>query len=316
MILAAGLSPVWQQILVFDAIVPGEVNRAREAVWCSSGKSLNAGRAAWALGAECHTLSTIGGPTGQAVRAEWARDRIPTTWIETLAPTRVCTTLIERHTGRITELVENAPPITAAELEQFETQFRTLMQQATCLLLSGSLPDVSGLGPPTDLWRRLLMADGTGPPSRSDLHRRLLLDIRGPDLWNALPCRPLLVKPNRSELAVTLGRPLETEQDVIAGMQTLNAAGAEWVLVTQGAGPVLLTSQTEVMRFQPQPVPVVNPIGCGDCLAGGIAAGLEAGLDLPDAVPVGLAAAAENCGHLLPARLQRRFGQSAQRSDT
>jgi hypothetical protein len=37
-IIAAGLTPAWQQMLVFDGVRVGEVNRAREAYWCSSGK--------------------------------------------------------------------------------------------------------------------------------------------------------------------------------------------------------------------------------------------------------------------------------------
>ena len=38
MIVAAGLTPAWQQILRFDALRLGEVNRAVEAHWCASGK--------------------------------------------------------------------------------------------------------------------------------------------------------------------------------------------------------------------------------------------------------------------------------------
>ena len=41
MIVAAGLTPAWQQLMAFDALEPGAVNRAREVTWCSSGKVLN-----------------------------------------------------------------------------------------------------------------------------------------------------------------------------------------------------------------------------------------------------------------------------------
>jgi fructose-1-phosphate kinase PfkB-like protein len=47
----------------------------------------------------------------------------------------------------------------------------------------------------------------------------------------------------------------------------------------------------------------VNAIGSGDCLAAGIAWGLQRGLDVPGAVRLGVAAAAENARQLLPARL-------------
>jgi fructose-1-phosphate kinase PfkB-like protein len=50
---------------------------------------------------------------------------------------------------------------------------------------------------------------------------------------------------------------------------------------------------------------VVNPIGCGDCLAAGIAVGVESGLEMVEAVSLGIAAARENARSLLPARIDR-----------
>ena len=51
MILAAGLTPAWQQILSFRRFIPGEVNRAEQSIWCGSGKVLNVGCALHHLGA-------------------------------------------------------------------------------------------------------------------------------------------------------------------------------------------------------------------------------------------------------------------------
>ena len=93
-ILSAGLTPAWQQILVFDAFHPGEVNRAVEAHWCSSGKVLNAGIAAQHLSrgsnrrgqsrsrsgenwdsprASSLTLATVGGPPLAEIDREFTR---------------------------------------------------------------------------------------------------------------------------------------------------------------------------------------------------------------------------------------------------
>ncbi len=52
MILAAGLSPAWQQIVVLGSLAVGEVNRARDVRWCASGKVLNVG-----LALHCLTFS-------------------------------------------------------------------------------------------------------------------------------------------------------------------------------------------------------------------------------------------------------------------
>jgi fructose-1-phosphate kinase PfkB-like protein len=62
-----------------------------------------------------------------------------------------------------------------------------------------------------------------------------------------------------------------------------------------------------VHRFQPPRVEhVVNPIGSGDCLAAGIAWATASGHDMLEAIRRGIAAAADNVGQLLPARLDAR----------
>lgn len=294
MILSAGLSPAWQQILTFDAVRIGEVNRATSAWWCASGKVLNVARAVQCLAGEGHTLCTIGGLSGEAIRREFAADGIPATWIETQTSTRVCTTLIDRAQTppQVTELVENALPLTADELAAFEHAWHEQSADADLAVLTGSLPPVDDLGRPTALWSRLL-ADA--PPA--------ILDIRGPELLAALPHRPLLVKPNREELAATVGRPLDDKSAVVAAMRELNAAGARWVLVTDGARPALLSSSDQRWRLTPPTCEVVNPIGCGDCLAAGIAIALAAGASMVEAVRFGMAASVVNLGQLLPARL-------------
>ncbi len=302
MIIAAGLSPAWQQVLVFDEIAVGEVNRAAEAVWCASGKVLNVSRAILLLGADGQTVCPIGGRPGDAIRDEFLADGIAACWISTDVPTRVCTTVVERASGCVTEFVENATAISADELSAFEAAYAEALREvsgeesaaASVAVLTGSLPEIEGQGKPVGLYRRLL-ADGP----------RAILDVRGPELHEALQERPLLVKPNRHELASTVGRPLPDDAAVWGAMRELNAAGAEWVLVTAGAGEVFLSSQTAAWTFVPPRVPVVNPIGCGDCLAAGIAVAISEGADMADAVRFGLGAAADNVGQLLPARLDR-----------
>ena len=120
MILAAGLTPAWQQILSFECLTTGQVNRARSTLWCGSGKVLNVGAALCHLGAPSLTLSPLGGTTGIQIRDDFARREISARWVQTAAATRVCTTILDESTGTTTELVENSSPLTAGELDQFD----------------------------------------------------------------------------------------------------------------------------------------------------------------------------------------------------
>lgn len=295
MIFAAGLSPAWQQILQFEKLQHGEVNRAQHSHWCASGKVINVGVAAKSLGVNVSLLSTIGGITGQAIAAEVEAMKILTDWVHVDQPTRVCTTILEDD-GSTTELVENTGPISNEHLEEFVEKFRIHSQVADVSVLTGSIPENAG----TDYYAKLIR----------NLPGKFVLDIRGEGLMQALPCGPFLVKPNREELEATVGNKLTTSGALLDAMRTLNRWGAQWVLVSDGPGKLLLSNLEEAWSFTPPAVEVVNPIGCGDCLAAGLSVGVSEGLSVPDAVRFGISLAIVNAMQLFPAKVQRN--QSAE----
>jgi fructose-1-phosphate kinase PfkB-like protein len=129
-----------------------------------------------------------------------------------------------------------------------------------------------------------------------------VLDIRGLELEAVLQLRPYAVKPNREELARTVGRDLISEQDLVDAMSELCDRGAEWVIVSQGAGPLMALGPDGMIRIEIPRIDVCNPIGCGDCLAAGIAAGIDRKLTMLESLNLGIRAAGENARELLPAR--------------
>jgi len=291
-ILAAGLTPAWQQILTFDRLHIGEVNRAAQVTACASGKVLNVGCALQHLGVDSHTLCPVGGTTGELLRQDFATLGVPATWVNTATNSRVCTTLLDRATGQTTELVENSAALTADELDAYVTAYAQIVPQAAFVVLSGSLPQAT----PRDFYTRLLDVTPC----------RVLLDVRGPELQACLNYRPWLVKPNREELAATVGRSLSHREDLIAAMQVLQQAGAQHVIVSDGPRTLLAAGPEGIAEFTTIAVDTVNPIGCGDCLAAGLAVAAVEHKSWPEIVRFGIATAAENAAHLLPARFSRQ----------
>lgn len=288
MIFAAGLSPAWQQILQFDELNVGEVNRARTADWCASGKVINVGIAARFLGAEVSLLSLIGGLSGESIATEVESYGIMADWIRCEQPTRVCTTILERS-GVTTELVENAGPVPDEQLNEFIDRFRTFSQVADVTVLTGSIPEDAG----DDYYARLIR----------NVPAKFILDIRGSGLLHCLPYGPFLVKPNREELAETVDQPINDEVSLITAMQALNRMGAMWVVVSDGPKTLYATSSDEAWKFTPPEIEVLNPIGCGDCLAAGIAVSLGTDSSVVTAIQSGIAAATYNATQLFPAKV-------------
>jgi 1-phosphofructokinase family hexose kinase len=303
-IIAAGLSPAWQQILVLDRFTAGAVNRAREGYWCASGKVLNVGLALHHLsggdGSRTLTISTLGGAAYEAIDREFQELGVPRRWIRTKSPTRVCTTLVDRHSDVATELIENAGPITSDELAEFEEAFATSAARATAVVLTGSLP----AGAPADFYRRLL----------SYINCPAVLDVRGEELLAALTSRPFLVKPNRDELAQTLGKPIANDDDLRGAINELRRRGSQNVVVTFGKDNLWLATGGKFLPITPPSVvEVVNPIGCGDCLAAGIAWTIGQGGDVETAVRAGMDIAAKNLRTLLPSDFDGRRERLARR---
>jgi len=299
-IIAAGLTPAWQQILRFDGFHPGEVNRAIDAHWCASGKVLNVAIALAHLGAPCEAIALVGGPPLALIEREFEALGIPRHWVQSHGATRTCTTILNVQSGQTTELVENAAPTNDAELLEFAETYARRVARAQIVILAGSLPS----GTPANFYRELL----------AQTPCRAILDVRGPELIEALACRPFLVKPNREELGRTVGRELTTDDSMHSAMRQLNAAGAKWVVVTNGNKPLWVSSQDGLFRITPPQVTAVNPIGSGDCLAAGIAWGLTTGESVLDAIRLGVAAAVENVAELLPARIDPKSVRARSKS--
>lgn len=288
MILAAGMSPAWQQILEFDAVQVGRVNRARQATWCASGKVLNVGRALRLLGTKSRTLCAVGGTSGDSIRNEFHAAGIPASWIDAGAATRVCTTVLDRSTGETTELVENAAPCQGNAFDRFASAFDSEASAADLIVVTGSFPQNA----PGDFVRRLV----------SSSRKPVLLDIRGTELLQVLDLGPFLIKPNRHELGETVGRELSDDDDLLSAMREMNQRGATWVVISDGGRALWASSHDEAWRLEPPKVSVVNPIGCGDCLTAGIADAVSRRERFVDALRWGIAVAAANAEQLIPAQ--------------
>ena len=290
MILTTGLTPAWQQILLFDSFHEGRVNRAREAHWTASGKVFNAGIGVHSLGEPSLALATLGGPVQAQMERELKELGVPWRSVQTESATRVCTTIVDRAGGRVTELVENGRPLLPDELDAFRRAYAEEVAKADVAIVIGSLP----VETPATFYRDLV--ELTPCP--------VVLDFRGEGLLSVLDLEPYVVKPNREELAQTMGRSLDTDQDLVDAMRRLNDRGAQWVVITQGDNPVWVTSAKETYRLQPPKIDrIVSPIGCGDAMAAAIACATRQGCDPVEAIRRGIAAAADNLSGLLSCRL-------------
>jgi 1-phosphofructokinase family hexose kinase len=283
MLLAFGTTPTVQQTMVFARIIPDEVNRAAEVRRSASGKPINVARVLHTLGEKATLCIPLGGDTGQFVAQDLARAEIDADIIQTAHPTRTCVTMVDRQNDTATELVEEHAELSAGVPEKILQSIESHLTDCRMLIGSGTLAPGSG----DDFYARCCrLANPKSVP--------VILDARGGPLLRALECRPLLVKPNRSELAATLGRTIDTDDDLRAAIVGLIQRGAQWALITMGKNGAILSDGKTFWKIPGISVSAISPIGSGDAFTAGLASAIVAGREVPDACRLGAACAAAN----------------------
>ena len=137
--LCIGLTPALQELREFKSFKLGEVNRSPAIHRSVAGKGSNVARVFRQLGGQPLLLGFVGGETGRFITTNLRREGVPEKLIRTNQPTRICTTLFDRATGTITELVEEAQLPARAVWQQF---FRTLdrsLAHARYAVIAGAL---------------------------------------------------------------------------------------------------------------------------------------------------------------------------------
>lgn len=292
MILCIGPTPATQRVMLFPKLTLDAVNRANQTVEGIAGKAINVAKVLRSLGEEVLATGFAGGARGAALLATLEEKGIGREFVGVPASTRQCTTVIDQAAGTITELVEESQPVPASAYEELQTIISGRIKNSRAAVMSGTVTP----GGPVSFYRWCTeMAHRAGALP--------VVDAQGVALGEALAARPGLVKPNRVELAATLGKVLPDEAAVISGMRELHERGARQVVVTAGKERTLAFDGKNSWRISTPKIAALNPIGSGDAFTAGLVWRLLRGDDLSEACRWAAAAGAANALTLLAGEL-------------
>lgn len=125
-----------------------------------------------------------------------------------------------------------------------------------------------------------------------NLDIRIFLDTSSENLVRGLDQKPFLVKPNEDELSQVMGRPMETDEDILEGIAEISRKGISCVAVSRGAKGSIVQYKGDTYKVHPLEVNVVNTIGCGDAFLSGLAYGFERNLAFTDILKTAAAVSA------------------------
>jgi len=286
--LCVSLNPAVDKRLLVERLQPGSVNRVTDVIPAPGGKAAHVAMVLRTLGADPLWLGFAGGSTGTHLVDGLRAMAIRVQAVLTASSTRVNLELVDSG-GVVTEILEPGQPVLAAELQQLQDAFESILKasgEKVTAILSGSLPG----GVPQNYYARLIALG----------HRhgcRMLVDSSGESLKHALRERPDFVKPNQSEAEWLTGSLIDGARSADHVLQMLVREGARSAAISLGEkGLIWQPEKQPGALFATVPeVRARSSVGSGDATLAGFAFAAEQNLAPADTLKLAAACGAANC---------------------
>ena len=290
MIITVTANPTIDRVLFVRDFAMQDVVRAEREVVSPSGKGIDISIILHVLGEPTVAVSLNAGLTGEMLAALLAERGVPCDFVPAQGYTRSAALITDLATQRQSTIL--APTLTAGPAELAALRERVLYHapRSWGLACAGSLPP--GL-PVTAFAELLALGREHGLVT--------LLDSSGAGLRSGIQGQPAILKVNARELAELAAAEGVSLPDTSAGdlhplvslmQERLGHWASEAIIVTLGKAGALAVTVEGAYRAPAPPVPVVSAAGAGDAVSAGILLARYRGQSWPDALRLGMAAAA------------------------
>lgn len=274
------LNPSLDKSSSVDKVIVDRKLRCKPPSFDSGGGGLNVSRALHKLGKKSEAYLMVGGPTGQMLQYFLASEGVQFNPIVIKNWTRENLTILEEESGEQFRFVMPGPRLLTSEWQMCLSKISKIKPRPDFLIGSGSLP----ANVPTDFYKRLIR-------SFRKTDTKIILDISGKALKQAVGAGVFLIKINLRELSDLVGRPLKQKNEYQQAAKDLIRKNACQILVVSlGAEGALMVTKNACKQWTAPSVPIKSRVGAGDSMVAGIVLGLSRGYSPEDAVLLGMAA--------------------------
>jgi 1-phosphofructokinase/tagatose 6-phosphate kinase len=289
MIITVTLNAAIDKTLAVPNFRLGRRHRATEQRTVAGGKGVNVARALKILGQPVIATGLAGGPTGTRISEQLTEEAILSDFVRIRDESRTSTAVIDPTSGEQTEINEQGPEATEAELKLFRDKLLYLAKGADICVLSGSLP--RGVG--SDVYAELV-------GELTALGVMTVVDTEGEPMELALRAGPDLISPNAIEAEELVGHEFPDEQDQINGLYGLCELGAREAIITHEEGCYALVGRNHeraLYSVSSERLDPVSAVGAGDVFLAGYLAARYTGRNFDDALRFAVACGAESTQH-------------------
>lgn len=254
MILTINLNAALDHVLFVEDLNQRGMIRATKSIQCIGGKGADTALALAQLGAPHRLLSFNAGKNGETLKDLYKQHGIQSQLVEVPGETRIVTVIIETVQKKLTQISQSGYFITEPDYVLFIDALKENLKQANWCIASGSLPQ----GASTDVYRIIC--------ERSHLaDAKILIDVAGEPLLNALPAHPDIVKLNRREFQTTFqGSFSSIEALVHHARYLIKEYFLNMVMITLGSEGILLVKENVAFHAKSPLLEPINSAGAGD----------------------------------------------------
>lgn len=281
-IVALTLNPTIDKSARIDHVVAERKLYCTDPHFEPGGGGVNVARAIRKLGGSSRLLYTAGGYTGNRLEELLAAEDLNQRRIPVAGMTRESLAVLEEATGLQYRFGMPGPTLRLEEWHQCLKEVSLLAPPPDYLVVSGSLPP----GIPTDAYAQIARI---GKKNGA----KVIVDVAGDTLKEALKEGVYLIKPNIREFSELLGKDVKEELEVEdEAMEMVRKGWCEVLVISLGSAGALLVSAEGSEHIRPPTVPIISKVGAGDSMVAGLVLRLAQGTSLREAVYFGVASGA------------------------
>lgn len=254
-VITVTMNPALDKTVTVGQFVYGELNRIKELRTDAGGKGINVAKVLKHFAMDVATTGLIAGFQGQVILERLKSFGIESHFIEAAGETRTNLKIVDELTKQTTELNEPGFSADSAVLERFIAQFKAQIENASFVVLGGSLPP----GVPPDFYKSVIEI-------AKDKGVRTILDVDGEALLHGIEATPFAIKPNIHELEALFGQSFSSDEHVVSAARTLIGKGIQYVAVSMGGKGSILIDKDKAVRALPFPITPLSTVGAGDSM--------------------------------------------------
>lgn len=277
MILTVCMSPSIDITVEVDSLNVGRSNAVKSKAITYSGKALNVAVGVRQLGAEAFATGFMYRENGAMFERELDREGVSYSFIWNNGRVRENYKIIDKR-SMLTEINDVGYSVRSEAFNELLEEVTRLSQGAAVTVISGGLPR----GTDSSFYQKVFEA--VAPNSLR------IADTEGAKLFAALGAGVDLVKPNRAELELSLGREIRSREEMLSACRELIERGASKVLLSLGSDGAVITDGSRAYYCKSINVAVNSTVGAGDAMVAAAAVAMEEGATLPEILRAGVAA--------------------------